>query len=73
MRLLLAWLLGVPLLVGCMVLARASLLPEATTREPAPTELTATSGCLGQAHHHHVAPAVIRQRHRDACEGRPVH
>lgn len=72
MRLVLAWLLGVPLLVGSMVLARAAFAPpppvhalQAQTHEPARAEI---SGCLAQRDDDGVAPAVLQERDRIACE-----
>jgi hypothetical protein len=66
MRLLLIWLLGVPLLVGTMVLARAALVPMQRGISDS-TELAARA-CLREEELHGVAPAITQQRHRRACD-----
>lgn len=66
MRLLLTWLLGVPLLVGSMVLARAALAPAPrdTLQHPAVT----AQACLREMELDRVPPVVPEQRHRRACD-----
>jgi len=65
MRLLLIWLLGVPLMVGSMVLARAALLP--VQRAIADSTELAARACLGEEELHRVSPAIAQQRHGRAC------
>lgn len=67
MKLVLTWLLGVPLLVGSMVLARAALVPSVQQENP---EVTATGAgsCTGQTDQHVVLDSVTKDGNRGACE-----
>lgn len=71
MRLVLTWLLGVPLLVGSMVLARAAFIPEARTTPSAHHEPQVNS-CLPEPEQHNVRPAVAQQGNNTACNARAV-
>ncbi len=66
MRLVLIWLVGVPLLVGTMVLARAALVP--AQRGIADNTELAASTCLLEKELHRVSPAITQQRHRRTCD-----
>ena len=69
MKLLLTWLLGVPALVGAMVLARATS-PQGFS-PPRETSHAATS-CVRQDQFDHVRPMVSKQRHGITCDRRTV-
>lgn len=68
MRLVLTWLLGVPLLVGSMVLARAAFVP-APSAPPSALQSQATAGqtCSSENEQHRVAPAIAQQGNDMAC------
>lgn len=68
MKLLIMWALGVPLLVGGMVVARnlPSQPPQASLQLPA------SAGCLGQDNLHMVQAAVPQQRNQLPCDGRII-
>jgi len=73
MKLFLTWLLGVPVLVLVMVLARA-LSPQgfgngfsAQAGTPA-----ASGSCPREQQLHDVAPLVTQQRNQVSCDGRSV-
>ena len=69
MRLVLTWLVGVPVLVLSMVLARSEFLqsPELEARaEP-------KSVCLRQGETHDVAMSVSNQGYRLSCDRRTIH
>lgn len=73
MKLFLTWLLGVPVLVVVMVLARA-MSPQGfgngfTAQAGTPA---ASGGCLREQQLHDVAPLVTQQGKRVPCNGRSV-
>lgn len=70
MKLLLTWLLGVPLLVGSMVLAREALAPE--RRESLQRTEVVARQCLRQEQFDRVPPSISEQRHRLACDRRAI-
>ncbi len=65
MKLLLIWLLGVPMLVGTMVLARAALAPAQPVQRADATAVV--EACLRHAEYHLVPVAIAQQRHARAC------
>ena len=69
MRLVLTWLLGVPLLVGSMVLARAAFVPAPPSAPPSALQSQATPGhtCSSEKEQHRVAPAVAQHGNDMAC------
>lgn len=71
MRLLLTWLLGVPLLVGSMVLARAALAPAPrhTVQQPVIT----AQACLQKMEFNRMPLVVPQQRNRGACDIATIH
>lgn len=79
MKLVLAWLLGVPLLVGSMVLARAAFLPPGAGAlevpppvvVPAPAALQVPitdRGCLAPGGEQRMTPPVAQQPDPRGCE-----
>lgn len=70
MRLFLTWLLGVPLLVAAMVVARA-MTPQGLEVRPRMAAV-AQSVCVGKRHIETVAQVVVRNRHRVACDTRSI-
>lgn len=69
MKLLLAWLVGVPALVAAMVLARA-VSPQGMRAAPLrtpPAQARAVDSCRGQLDLDKVPATVPDQRHRVAC------
>lgn len=69
MKLVLTWLLGVPLLVGSMVLARAALIPSQAQAEIAELATApASQSCPGQSDQHAVLHSVAKDGDRRACE-----
>lgn len=74
MRLVLAWLLGVPAPVGSMVLARASFLPEhKTSLPPTSIESTGSADCPGHPDNDTVTRPVTPQLQRVTCKGLSIH
>lgn len=69
MRLVLTWLVGVPVLVLAMVLVRA-ISPQGL--QAAQPRIATASVCAGQDDVHRVAPAVANKRDRAACKRRAV-
>lgn len=65
MKLFLTWLLGVPLMVAAMVVARA-MTPQGLEPRP-PVAATAHSTCKGKGHVQTMEQAVIRDGHRLTC------
>lgn len=70
MRLLLTWLLGVPLMVCGMVLARAALLPQrpAVEARPPVAVVQVRRSCPGQDEQHGVRLTIPQQRHIVPCD-----
>lgn len=74
MRLVMTWLLGVPLMVCGMVLAHAALVTQPPVAEVRPLVaevrplLVHERSCAGQDEQHGVRPAVTQQRHMLACD-----
>lgn len=70
MKLFLTWLLGVPLLVAAMVVARAmtpqGLEPRARVAAAVP------SPCVRERHLDQVGRPVVGNRHQVTCQRRPV-
>lgn len=65
MKLFLTWLLGVPLLVAAMVVARA-MTPQGLESRP-PVAPTAHLLCVGKGHVETVAQIIVRNGHRLTC------
>lgn len=68
MKLFLTWLLGVPVMVLAMVLARA-MSPQGFSGE---RNALAAGECLRQQQSHVVSPLVADQRYRVTCNRRTV-
>jgi hypothetical protein len=64
MKLFLTWLLGVPVLVLAMVLARA-MSPNGLHIEP---RVATGSACARQGHLQHVPRVIVKNGHRITCE-----
>lgn len=69
MKLLLTWLIGVPVLVGAMVLARATSPQGFSAPRPAPQVVA--SG-LRQDHLDDMRPVVAKQRHELPGDGSTI-
>jgi hypothetical protein len=70
MKLLLTWLVGVPALVGVMVLARAT--SSQGFHPPRATTTHASASCLRQDDFDGMRPMIAKQRDEVSCDGRSI-
>lgn len=71
MKLFLTWLLGVPVLVLAMVMARA-MTPRGLDEQPRAVASARQSPCPRQGELKHVDSVVTKDGHRIPCDRHPV-